>query len=55
MNSSRVWKGENFQHRIDFGSRSRFKQVRGLAVAGAKRFPDELELPTVAEGGRIRL
>lgn len=31
------------------------KQVRGLAVTGAKRFPDEPELPTVAEAGRIRL
>ena len=48
-------KGENLQHhRVDFGNRSRLKQVRSLAVAGAKRFPDELELPTVAEGGRIR-
>ena len=55
MNSSRVWKGENLQHhRVDFGNRSRLKQVRGLAVADAKRFPDELKLPTVAEGGRIR-
>src|SRR5215831_14452081 len=55
MNFSRVWKGENVQHhRVDFGNRSRLKQVRGLAVAGAKRFPDELELPTVAKGGRIR-
>jgi tripartite-type tricarboxylate transporter receptor subunit TctC len=34
---------------------SRLKQVCGLAVTGAKRFPDEPELPTVAEAGRIRL
>ena len=39
MNSSRVWKGENVQHHlVGFGNRSRLKQVRGLAVAGAKRF-----------------
>ncbi len=29
----------------------RSKQVRGLAVTSAKRFPDEPELPTVAESG----
>jgi len=29
----------------------RAKQVRGLAVTSAKRFPDEPELPTVAESG----
>jgi tripartite-type tricarboxylate transporter receptor subunit TctC len=29
----------------------RSKQVRGLAVTSAKRFPDEPELPTVAEAG----
>jgi tripartite-type tricarboxylate transporter receptor subunit TctC len=29
----------------------RSKQVRGLAVTSAKRFPDEAELPTVAEAG----
>jgi tripartite-type tricarboxylate transporter receptor subunit TctC len=29
----------------------RSKQVRGLAVTSAKRFPDESELPTVAEAG----
>ena len=31
---------------------SQLKQVRGLATP---RFPDEPELPTVAEAGRIRL
>jgi hypothetical protein len=36
MNSSRVWKGENLQHqRVDFGNRSRLKQVRGLAETPA--------------------
>ncbi len=29
----------------------RSKQVRGLAVTSAKRFPDEPELPTAAESG----
>jgi tripartite-type tricarboxylate transporter receptor subunit TctC len=29
----------------------RSKQVRGLAVTSAKRFPDEPELPTAAEAG----
>jgi tripartite-type tricarboxylate transporter receptor subunit TctC len=29
----------------------RSKQVRGLAVTSAKRFPEEPELPTVAESG----
>jgi tripartite-type tricarboxylate transporter receptor subunit TctC len=29
----------------------RSKQVRGLAVTSAKRFPDEPELPTVAKSG----
>jgi len=36
MNSSRGWKGENVQHhRVDFGNRSRLKQVRGLAETPA--------------------
>jgi hypothetical protein len=47
--------GRKFSTPDRFWKPVRFKQVRGLAVAGAKRFPDELELPTVAEGGRIRL
>jgi tripartite-type tricarboxylate transporter receptor subunit TctC len=29
----------------------RSKQVRGLAVTSAQRFPDQPELPTVAESG----